>query len=275
MKEKALAKFEEIITCFNDSQKGILLNIISSLIANPNIDGIMIGGSVADSTNDEFSDLDIKVATVTENSEEVEIERIMVLAKSIPTFTEYSIAFRLPFFGDLITLFFENLEFSVDIGFFSPNRLRNTQLEPYGIILFDDSGSLSINRDNIHISTLTRSYEEEIWISLMKVNKALLRGNLWRAHEYLARSRRATLGLTLKQLGRKIRYEGREDHNIEKTYDTSHFSKTWPSNGLHSLSASSIALIELTYSLDIPPRIQKTLDSLVNKFRYHLSCTNH
>ncbi len=256
-------RFDEITNFLDDRRRHIFKTAFRQLLSDSNIDGVMIGGSIARGSSDRESDLDLIVTLTSDDVSETQIQRMIAWAKKEQDFYEYSIAGSLPFFGDLLTLFFHGLSINIDMGFLGPSRLANTELESYGIILLDRSCLLHKYIKQNNIPRLSRNYEEELWINLWKVRKTLARGNYWRTSEHLTRARRAVAGLILKQQSIPIHYRGREDHQIERLIDVSIFHDTWPSDHRpDSYVNAALALIGITQTLDLTSRTRKLMSIL-------------
>lgn len=263
----SLTQFNQMTSFLDERKRQISEIALRKLLSDPDIDGVMIGGSLARGSHDRESDLDLIVSLTTDDDAEAQIQRMIAWAKQEGDFYEYSIARRLPFVGDLLTLFFHGLSFSIDMGFLGPERLANTELESYGTILLDRSQILRKHIKANHVPRLSRDYEEEIWINLWKVKKTLTRANYWRTNEHLNRARRAAVGLILTERGLPIHYRGREDHQIERMIDVSIFRDTWPSAHPHGYGSAAIALIHLTQEFNLTPRAKRLLSNLENELK--------
>jgi len=262
----ALRIIDTTTQSLEQKRRDIARRVSCHLMRHRDIAGLMIGGSLARGTGDHYSDLDLIVPLSHDSREDIHMRRMLVWVKDEPTYYEHSIARGLPFFGDLLTLFFFGLSFNIDIGFFGPNRLSNTTLEHYGIIALDRSGKLRTERDSNRSSSLPRDYDEEIWINLWKVRKAVSRKNYWRANEYLSRARRAVVSLLLREQEVPIHYQGREDDHIERLIDVESFDSTWARGHRMGYEAASLALIDIAYTLKLPLRVKKLLTVLRSDF---------
>lgn len=260
--DDALRIIDTIIHSLGKKKQDIIRRISCQLMMHHNIDGVMIGGSLARNSGDIHSDLDLIVLLSDDEMEDFHISRMITYAKAQPMYCEHSVARSLPYFGELLTLFFFDLSFNIDIGFFGPKQLSNTVLENYGKIVLDRSGKLRSERDRVHPSPMSREYDEEIWINLWKVKKSVWRNNYWRASEYLSRARRSVVALMMREQGSTIYYPGREDDHIEQFIDVERFNSTWTREHPMGYEAASIALIDIANSLQLPPRIRNLLSVL-------------
>lgn len=262
----ALGLLDAAIRQLDGVRRSIVRKLATALLADDRVNGLMLGGSIARGISDAHSDVDLVVSLSHHETSEAQITRMVECARRDPSYVEHSIARHLRFFGDLLSVFYLDLEFNVDLGFLGPKELERTPLEPYGAVLFDPQGTLQHAKSIAHESTLSRSYDEEIWISLWKVLKAVERGDQWRANEYLNRARRATAALLLIERGLPIRYEGREDHGVAAMMDVSRFAKTWPGPQLDTFPAAALTLVDLALGLKLVPRVESVVRRLRTKF---------
>ncbi len=258
----AIRIIDTIIQSLEKKRQEISRRLSRELMTHYNIDGVMIGGSLARNSGDSHSDLDLIVLLSDDGLEDIHIRRMIAYAKTQPMYYEHSVARSLPYFGELLTLFFFDLSFNIDIGFFGPKRLSNTVLEDYGVIALDHSGKLRAERDHVHPSPMSRDYDEEMWINLWKVKKSVCRKNYWRANEYLSRARRSVVALMMREQGAPIYYPGREDDNIEKYIDVECFDSTWTRGHRMGYEDASIALIDIANTLQLTPRVENMLSVL-------------
>lgn len=154
----------------------------------------------------------------------------------------------LPWLGELVSIFFfHNCTFSIDVGICNPNNFNLANPGPTPFFVWGKTSSIMKKLKIQRYETIDSQRMTKIMVNLLKIRKALKRGYIWNAIEYISRARRELMGLVCKQKKIKSIYYTRADRNIEDFISQNNrvgLSKLCPQYSAESVSRCVTELIQ-------------------------------
>ena len=208
--------YPPVVASFDAKRRLIIESIVRHAASVEGMICILWGGSSVIAQNDlpEFADIDLWLVT----EEPVKTKQDLLSQYcELPHLTFMHDAGLLPWFGNLISLFFfPDCSFSVDVGIAGCNDVPFLNCGPAApSCVFGDFAAVCPELGLPDYSCAPKERIAVIMVNLRKIKKSISRGYLWNAIEYVSRARRELIGLMKDAAGQGRNCHSRPEHSVE------------------------------------------------------------
>jgi len=242
------------------------LEIIDSLSSQPDIDGVLLGGSLSRGKADLYSDIDLFCLC---NSGKVELIKTNLTEnfQRLENIEQVIEQDSFGWLGETISLFYANeLFFSVDIGLLDFSKSKHFFWEPTGIILWDNHKAIARGQNSVRAYAGYQRFPfssqfpvRSSVILLKKLRKNLLRNHLWNCIEYLNKLRRNLIFLIRIHLAKQDNFLGNPERDIEDVLPSEmleRLSKTQPKLNKFQIAEAVFLLTDWLVTIVDRPMIE-------------------
>lgn len=198
----------------------IIVGVLNILDRARLFSGCLLGGSRAAGIATSRSDVDLFVLCAGGVGDE-HIDRCLSQVLQVPSVNGLIAQGRFPWFGKCFSLFAQNLEFAIDIGFIAEEVATTFFWEPTGIILWDDSELIGAGVSYWQGRVESNPFRvdnplSQGFMAIYKGLKSVEKGELFNAIELCGQARRAVVVLLRNELGGTANlYYGRAERRVE------------------------------------------------------------
>jgi 3-hydroxyisobutyrate dehydrogenase-like beta-hydroxyacid dehydrogenase len=194
----------------------VLRAVLYAIDSVKGVRAIVLGGSIAGNARRTPGDADLWVFV---DDVSLASETLKNIASSLPNLTLLYDAGHLPWFGYLLTfLFYPGCTSAVDVGLAKAEDALRINTGPGAVVLWSRSDAksiLDIALQRRRFRSTPAKHAESVLMNLVKLNKAIDRGEKWGALEYVSRARREVIGILRDAHPAAVDWYERPDREIE------------------------------------------------------------
>lgn len=205
-----------ILSHLPPAKRVALEGVLEIIKAMPNIGAVILGGSLAASNPSFDGDIDLWILT----SDPIScVGALRDGSTDLVGFSYFLDNGHVPWFGRLITLFFNSgCDIGIDAGFVTNGDVDNVNTGPGSIVLWAEKRAQAFVERATQKRSFRRTPDErarKVLSNIVKLKKAVDRGEKWGALEYISRARREVLGMIRDSSDSGAHWYERPDRKVE------------------------------------------------------------